>query len=100
MSQLWSGKRATSWWKSSHDAAGKGKGNRSGTGVAKKARAAADKAAQMTDTCEQVQMGTETVDAAEMKAKLSTALAAKEALMIGPHSSDIAERLDQEILTL
>ena len=51
-------------------------------------------------TCEQVQMGAETVDVAWMKAKLSTALAAKEALMIGPHSSDIAERLDQEMLNL
>ena len=68
--------------------------------MAKKARAAADKAAQMTDTCEQVLVGTERVDAAEMKAKLSTALLAKEALMIRPHSSDVAERLDQEILPL
>ena len=39
-------------------------------------------------------------DLAETKAKLSTALAAKEALMIGSHSSDIANRLDQEILAL
>ena len=37
---------------------------------------------------------------AGMKVKLSTALAAKEALMIGPHSSDILERHGQEILTL
>ena len=98
MSHKWCGKCATSWWKTSRNAAGKGKDNRSGTDVAKKARAAADKAAQMTDTCEQ--MGTEKVDVAEVKAKLSTALAGKEAIMIGPHSSDIAERLDQEILTL
>ena len=97
MSHKWCG---ATWWKTSQDAPGKGKGNRSGTDVTKKARAAADKAAQMTRTCEQVQMGTEKVDVAEMKAKLSTALAAKEALMIGPHSSDIAERLDQEILIL
>ena len=55
---------------------------------------------QMTDTCEQVHVGAEKYDLAEMKAKLSTALAAKEALMIGPHSTDIANRLDQEILTL
>ena len=49
---------------------------------------------------EQVHVGVEKDDLAEMKAKLSTALAAKEALMIGPHSTDIANRLDQEILTL
>ena len=54
----------------------------------------------MTDTCEQVHVGAEKDDLAEMKAKLSTALAAKDALLIGPHSTDIANRLDQEILTL
>ena len=58
------------------------------------------KAAQMTDTYEQIHVGTEKVDVDEIKAKLSTAIAAKEALMILPHSSDIAERLDEEILTL
>ena len=35
------------WVEDSHDTTGKGKGNRSGTDVAKKARAAADKAAQI-----------------------------------------------------
>ena len=91
MSHKWCGKCATAWWKTSHDATGKGKGNRSGADVAK---IAANKAAQMTDTCEQVHVGTKKDDLPEMKAKLSTALAAKEALMIGPHSTDIANRLD------
>ena len=54
----------------------------------------------MTDTCEQVHVGAEKDDLAQMKAKLNTALAAKEALMIGPHSTGIVNRLDQEILTL
>ena len=100
MSHKWCGTSSNAWWKTSHDATGKGKGNRRSADVAKKARAAANKAAKMTDTCEQVHIGAEKDDLAEMKAKLSTALAAKEALMIGPHSTDIANRLDQEILTL
>ena len=93
MSHKWCGKCATALRKTSHDATGKGKGNRSGADVAKKARAAANKAAQMTNTCEQVHVGAEKDNLAETKATLSTALAAKEALMIGPHSTDIANRL-------
>ena len=100
MSHKWCGKCSTAWWKTSHDATGKGKGNRRSADVAKKARAAANKAAQTTGTCEQVHVGAEKDDLAEMKAKLSTALEAKEALMIGRHSTDNANRLDQEILTL
>ena len=82
MSHKWGCRCSTAWWKTSHDATGKGKGNRSSDEVAKKARAAANKAAQMTDTCEQVHVGAEKDDLAETKAKLSTALGAKEALMI------------------
>ena len=89
MSHKWCGKCSNAWWKTSQDATGKSK---SSADVAKKARAAANKAAQMTDTCEQVHVGDESE--AEHSPR------GQGALMIGPHSSDIANRLDKEILAL